>query len=42
MPDGIGDNRISTRDRGIGGDRGNGNSDGDLSQELSQAARSIG
>jgi hypothetical protein len=31
MSDGIGNNRISTRNRGIGGDRGSGYSDNDLS-----------
>jgi len=31
MSDGIGNNRISTRNRGIGGDRGNDYRDGDLS-----------
>jgi hypothetical protein len=31
MSDGIGNNRISTRNRGIGGDRGNDYGGGDLS-----------
>jgi len=31
MSDGIGNNRISTRNRGISGDRGNDHRDGDLS-----------
>jgi hypothetical protein len=31
MSDGAGNNRINTRNRGIGGDRGNGYGDGDLS-----------
>jgi hypothetical protein len=31
MSDGIGNNRISTRNRGIGGDRGSDYRDGDLS-----------
>ena len=31
MSDGIGNNRISTRNRGIGGDRGNDYRDNDLS-----------
>ena len=31
MSDGIGNNRVSTRNRGVGGDRGNDYRDGDLS-----------
>ena len=31
MSDGIGNNRVSTRNRGIGGDRGNDYGNGDLS-----------
>jgi hypothetical protein len=31
MSDGVGNNRVNTRNRGIGGDRGSGYGDGDLS-----------
>jgi len=31
MSDGVGNNRVNTRNRGVGGDRGNSYGDGDLS-----------
>ena len=39
MSDGIGNNRISTRNRGISGDRGNDHRDGDLGWRLVPTTR---